>query len=777
MSDWPERPQVPLAFSVFLACAVALRVQLPFGWVPSPLEALSIGLGCAVALFVVCAKARRFLRPMLVFMAAMALAVASGAWAMGALARAERELAQTPVSQLSLTTVTDPSQGAYGWSCEARASLDGRVLGTVRLLSDEGVPLRQTLSGIGSFSVPDEGRAAEYRCRGLAGTVRLRRVVRDGWEPGALGALASVRERLLLAFDPDVTDAHGVIAALALGWRGSLRSSGVADLVSKAGVSHLVAVSGAHLAVVAGLLGKAAARGRSLSARTLVMGALTGVFVLLCATPASAARAWAMALAASMSGVAGRRSSPLAALGCFGWLFCVLDPSIVFDLGFTLSCLCVAALCLFGPWARAAVDGLLPGPPARRRDRPLAKAAAALRRRCVPDLSAGLVCFVASAPAAASSFGSLSLAGPLCSMVCAPFFPLLLTSALAAVLFSCVPVVGVLADWAATAAALLFIVACRCASAFPWAVLPVEASEGPALAAALLCACLFLALWPRPQKARLRRAVVVGAVALLVAGAVPWFSPPSLEVLDVGQGDAVLLRDGPASILVDCGPAGAGLPSLLRARGVLSLDAVVLTHQHDDHYGGLGELAGSVAVGKVMVAQGVEGALCDDVASAVDALGAEVCPLSAGDSLCAGRWRLEDVWPQGTVDGTENAQSLCLVAAHGLGLRALLTGDAEKDELSRFAGDVGHVDVLKLGHHGSAASVDEVCIEALVPVACVASAGENNSYGHPDPACVSTVTGSGARFFCTASAGSVRFDADTSAGLRATLGKGLAAAA
>ena len=777
MSEWPERPQVPFAFLVFVACIAVLRLQLLFAWTPGTLVSAALGLVCAAALLVVRRAAPGLFLRAAAAMAALALAVASGASAMGAQGQARQVLAGVPVSRLSFTTVSDPSRGPYGWSSEAQASLDGRPLGTVRLMCDEEVSLRQTLTGIGSFSAPSGERAADYRCRGLVGDVRMRRVSRGPREAGPLGAFASVRERLLLAFGPDATQAHGVAAALALGWRGSLRASGVADLVSRAGVSHLVAVSGAHLAVVAGLFGRVAGRGRSLAGRALVMGALTGVFVLLCASPASAARAWAMALSASAATAIGRRASPLAALGCFGWLFCVLDPAMAFDLGFMLSCSCVAALCLFGPWAATAMDRLLPRASGRRRKGLFAKAASFLRRRCAVDLSTGLLCFAASAPMAACSFGVLSLAGPFCSMLCAPLFPVLLTSALAAVLLACLPVAGALADWAATAACSLFIGVCRCVSAFPWAVLPVEVPEAAALVGALLLAGAFLALWPKPRARHVRRGAAAAVVVVLAACAAPWFSPPSLEVLDVGQGDAVLLRDGPSGVLVDCGPPGAGLASLLRARGVLSLDAVVLTHQHDDHYGGLGELAGSVAVGKVVVAQGVEGALCEEVASAIDDLGAAVCPLGAGDALFAGRWRLEDAWPQELVDGTENAHSLCLVATHGLGLRALLTGDAEKGELARFAEGVGAVDVLKLGHHGSAVSVDEGCLQALRPSACVASAGEGNSYGHPDPTCVSAVEASGARFFCTASEGSVRFDADTSAGLRATLGNGLAAAA
>lgn len=113
------------------------------------------------------------------------------------------------------------------------------------------------------------------------------------------------------------------------------------------------------------------------------------------------------------------------------------------------------------------------------------------------------------------------------------------------------------------------------------------------------------------------------------------------------------------------------------------------------------------------------------------------------------------------MEGGENEDSLVFVARYGgtSGPSALLTGDAESDVVEGLlaAGAVGEVDLLKVGHHGSAASTTPRMMEALDPDVAVASAGEGNRYGHPAPECVEAVRSSGAEFLCTMDCGDVEF--------------------
>ena len=85
----------------------------------------------------------------------------------------------------------------------------------------------------------------------------------------------------------------------------------------------------------------------------------------------------------------------------------------------------------------------------------------------------------------------------------------------------------------------------------------------------------------------------------------------------------------------------------------------------------------------------------------------------------------------------------------------LLTGDAELDQEREFVQEVGDIDVLKLGHHGSKVSVDAALLEILRPELSLASAGKGNRYGHPSDACIDAVKEAGGVFACTIEHGDI----------------------
>jgi competence protein ComEC len=218
-------------------------------------------------------------------------------------------------------------------------------------------------------------------------------------------------------------------------------------------------------------------------------------------------------------------------------------------------------------------------------------------------------------------------------------------------------------------------------------------------------------------------------------------------MIDIGQGDSILLRDGDRAILVDGGGSRGGdiggralLPALL-GEGVSRLDALVMTHPDNDHCGGLVDIAAYLPVREVWMAPGWDRHGC--AGRLLDLPGVRTRFLWRGKKLALGRWRLTALHPAAKDDGPVNERSLVLLAeVHGR--RALLTGDiergAERDLAACCARDL-RVDVLKVAHHGSRTSSTETFLEAVAPRLALISVGVGNVYHHPSPEIVERLGG------------------------------------
>ncbi len=219
---------------------------------------------------------------------------------------------------------------------------------------------------------------------------------------------------------------------------------------------------------------------------------------------------------------------------------------------------------------------------------------------------------------------------------------------------------------------------------------------------------------------------------------------PQFTMLDVGQGDALLLRDGPHAVLVDGGGwvggdiAGRVVVPALAARGVRRLDAVVLTHPDWDHCAGLISIARYIPVERVWMAPDWP---ADDacIRGLRGPPGVVEEQLTTGMRRQVGRWRLNVVHPLPSSVGKSNLErndrSLVLNATVS-GRRFLLTGDlqaaGERMVLQRPR-DGLRATYLKLGHHGSATSSGRPFLAAVKPRLALASAGRGNRFGHPAP--------------------------------------------
>jgi competence protein ComEC len=243
-------------------------------------------------------------------------------------------------------------------------------------------------------------------------------------------------------------------------------------------------------------------------------------------------------------------------------------------------------------------------------------------------------------------------------------------------------------------------------------------------------------------------------------------------VLDVGQGDSILLEgDRGGRILVDGGPD----PNVLIAdldRFVPAwdrrLDAIILTHPHDDHVAGLVAVMERYQVGRVFESGwSVDTPAYRAWKAAVAALGLTREQLSTGEMLRLDDATLQVLWPDdGTVrsplldpSATTNRQtndaSVVLLGEYE-GRRFLLTGDAEDDvDPVLVSRGLPTLDMLKVAHHGSATASSDVLLATTRPGAAVISVGANNMYGHPNGATIARLRAHTSRVYRTDQEGTV----------------------
>ncbi|MCR6494072.1 ComEC/Rec2 family competence protein [Cellulomonas sp. P24] len=425
-------------------------------------------------------------------------------------------------------------------------------------------------------------------------------------------------------------DTAGLLPALAVG-----DTTGVPEDLTAAmravGLTHVMAVSGAHFAIVGTcVLGLTAVARLRRKARVLVLVPVMAGFVLLVHPGASVLRAAGMGAVATIGLLLGRPSRALPALAATVVVLVVVDPWLARDYGFVLSVLATAGLVLLtGPLADRA---------RRVVGRPVAYAVA------VP-VAAQVVCapvIVLLTP------GVATLAVPANLLAAPAVAPATVLGVLTALVAPWWPAAGAILAHAAGVPVWWIAQVARRAAAVPGATLGWPSGSGGAALLAVVTAVplvLLLRVAPaqpddvRPQhrsggrsgrhaSARAHRAllvlgigvvVIVAATGILrarvVAGrglAQDW----RVVACDVGQGDGLVMRTAPHhAVVVDVGPAGGGMRACLDRLGVTTIDLLVLTHFHADHVGGLDEVLGSRPVGRALVS-----ALREPTAEAAGAL-------------------------------------------------------------------------------------------------------------------------------------------------------------
>lgn len=600
---------------------------------------------------------------------------------------------------------------------------------------------------------------------------------------GPADVMASLRRALLDGLNSLVPEPEAALGAgILLGVRSGMDPE-VEESFAAAGLTHVVAISGWNIAIVAALTARLVtrlprlARGRWF--RALVLAATVGGYVVLTGASPSVVRAALMAGAMLVAQLFGSTAHALSTLMLAAVAMLLLAPPVLWDVGFQLSCLATGGLVVLGP----SIERRLAAWPPLLRE-PVALTTAAQ---------------LATLPIIVGNFERLSVVAPAANVVVAPLVPIVMAASAGAALTGALDVAGlaVIGDvmaWLAGGTGWLYlrlmIAAGSLFASVPFASLAVSPPAPlllgwyPLLAIAwrIRTARAEAAARPLPgtlgmvtlaeeaaahaARQRKRRAMLRGLVTAVMSSGARGLTGLTVvallathlatlpdgrlhvTVLDVGQGDAVLVEtpDG-AMMLVDGGPdpertlrrLGASLPFHRR-----SIDVVLLSHPHQDHVAGLVEVLRRFEVGLVMHG----GRAYDNPAYATMLELAAREGDGGGDvalqALAGMRLRLdaatevEIVYPaaedlgEPLPDGDINNASVVAVVRFG-SFSAILTGDAEdpveRELLARNA--VGRAVLLKVGHHGSDSSSGADFLSVVAPLIAAISSGTGNGYGHP----------------------------------------------
>ncbi len=559
-------------------------------------------------------------------------------------------------------------------------------------------------------------RKSPGRVRGdpIAGRVAIAKTEVIGTVGGPLYTLGNgVRERVRAVLD--LSDrAQALVSGFLIGDTSGLDARDL-DALRRSGLTHFVAVSGSNVALFLAAWWVATALFGIGPKRRFVLGVLgLGIFVVATRWESSVLRAAFMAATVLGAAATGIAVDTWIAVGVAVGVLLLVSGQLAVDVGFQLSVV--------------ATIGIMVGAGMFADRRP---------RALWATLGAATAAQIAVVPILLWHFGTVPLMSPVANLISAP----LVTGATVG------GAVAVVSGWEP---------AVMISSALAGAVLAVAdvASRWPQLGPSGVAAGLGIAVlvrWPRT-----RPLAVVGVAALLaVSTLLPSGPPPvpTVTFLDIGQGDAVLLRDpGGGVVLVDGGRDPLILAEALRRHHISRIDLLVASHGDIDHIGGFAGILDDHAIGRIWVPdhpdRGVE---LEDLVDRAAVAGVPIDVIGPGISYRLGAIGIEALGPMRRYL-TRNDGSIVLWVEAGTTL--LLPGDIEavaQRELPAL-----QPDILLVPHHGSA-STDRTWLAATVGAVAVISVGPN-TYGHPAPEIRSVLVAAGAETWVTMEEGDVSLD-------------------
>lgn len=556
-------------------------------------------------------------------------------------------------------------------------------------------------------------------------------------EPAAWSHIARLRHRILnlleVYFPADVS---GFAKALLLGDRTGIDyETNTAFKLS--GISHVIAVSGLHVTILFTLINILCFKRRFL---VTILGIPTLIlFAAVTGFSPSVTRACIMQCLMILAMLFGKEYDGPTELACSCLVMLLINPLVTLSVSFQLSVGCMIGLFLFYDHIRSYLA-----------DR-FGKRKLKVKRWFAGSVSVTISAMLTTTPLVAFYFGAVSLVGVLTN-------PLSLW-VISFIFYGSILVCILAVFWPAAAAVSASVIA--------WPiryVLGVSKMLAAFSLSAVYTASIYIVIWLAfcyvllavflfGRKRKPAVLLCCAAIGLCLALGASWLEPLTdncrMTVLDVGQGQCILLQSEGKTYLVDCGGSDAEeaadvAAERLLSQGIFRLDGVILTHFDKDHSGGMEYLLRRIPVDTLFVPYSTDE---NHVLEALEPLADHVISLKENVNISYGDTDLSIFAP--VVPDSGNESSLAVLFRHE-DCDILITGDRSDfgERMLLRTAQIPNVDILVAGHHGSKHSTSAQLLNATMPKIVVISVGEN-FYGHPAQEVLDRIAVTGAAIYRT----------------------------
>lgn len=562
------------------------------------------------------------------------------------------------------------------------------------------------------------------------------------------------RQKLLRGIENVFSGKAGAFAsALLLGERGGITYE-MNSAFKISGISHVIAVSGLHVSILFGLV-------YTLLAKRRVLSCLLGIPVLFLFaavvgfTP-SITRACIMQSLMLLGMLTDREYDGPTALAFAVLSMLVVNPLTILSVSFQLSAGCMVGIFLFSERISNYLIRI-----GERRISQNHKRLRKMWKHLAASVSVSLSATVVTMPLVAYYFGCISVFGVLTNLLTLWIISFIFYGVLACLLVSLISVSVAKALSICVGVAIAFVL--KVADGISQLPMSALYTVSPYAVIWLVGIYIILGIFLLQHRKKPALLVICTVFTFLLVQVFSWLEPVKddfrVTMLDVGQGQSILLQSDGKTFLVDCGgddaqTAADTAAAALLSQGISRLDGVIVTHYDADHAGGIGYLLSRIQTDRLILPyvpqeQQEADALANAADGAVDYIYQDV-------KYCFDDTEMTVFAPISGQSGNES--SICVLfrnEKYGI----LITGDrsALGEMVLLQQHDLPKVDLLVVGHHGSAGSTTAELLEVLSPKIALISVGAENRYGHPSWQVLERLTDAGCEILRTDLLGTITF--------------------